>query len=60
MQLRAEAYNVLNHKNFYVSVSNADFAEVSSVQAVKGALNGGTPGASDERRNLQLALRLDF
>jgi hypothetical protein len=60
LQFRAEAYNALNHKNFYVNVGNTDFSAGVPVQAVKGALNGGSPGASDERRNLQLALRIDF
>lgn len=60
MQFRAEAYNVLNHKNFYVNVGNADFAAGPEIQATKGAINGGSPTAADERRNLQLALRIDF
>lgn len=60
MQLRAEAYNALNHKNFYVAVSNADFSAGPDIQAVKGAKIGGTPGAQDERRNMQLAVRFDF
>ena len=59
IQLRSEFYNALNHHNFYVVPGNADFAEVTAVQAVKGA-PGGTPSAADERRNVQLAVRLEF
>lgn len=59
LQLRSEFYNVLNHHNFYVQGFNADIAEESAVTAVKGAPNG-VPSSSDERRNVQLALRLQF
>jgi hypothetical protein len=59
VQLRGEFYNILNHHNFYVVPGNADIAEVSAIQAIKGS-PGGSPSATDERRNIQLALRLDF
>ncbi|MBW4027634.1 TonB-dependent receptor [Acidipila rosea] len=58
-QFRGEFYNALNHHNLYIVPGNADYAEVSAIQAVKGA-PGGSPGPSDERRQVQLALRLEF
>lgn len=59
VQFRSEFYNVVNHHNFYVVPGNADIAEVSAVQSVKGS-PGGTPAPSDERRAIQLALRFEF
>ena len=59
-QFRGEFYDILNHHNYYPVVSTADFAEVSNVNVVKGASYAGEPSASDERRNVQLALRLSF
>ena len=59
VQFRSEFYNALNHHNFYPVVGTADYAEGTSVQAVKGA-PGGSPGAGDERRAIQLALRFEF
>jgi len=59
LQFRGEFYNALNHHNLYVNGGNADYAEVSSIQAAKGA-SGGIPGPEDERRNVQLALRFQF
>jgi outer membrane receptor protein involved in Fe transport len=65
MQLRAETFNILNHHNFYVNGSNADISSASAVQTVKGAQGGagvavGTSGPNDERRNLQLGIKLNF
>jgi hypothetical protein len=59
VQLRGEFYNVLNHHNFYAVTGNADIAEVPSVLAIKGSPTG-SPTPSDERRNVQLALRIQF
>ncbi|HEY1807860.1 MAG TPA: carboxypeptidase regulatory-like domain-containing protein [Acidobacteriaceae bacterium] len=59
LQLRGEFYDVLNHHNYYVQGFDADIAEESAVTAVKGASNG-IPSSNDERRNVQLALRLQF
>jgi outer membrane receptor protein involved in Fe transport len=59
IQLRGEFYNIFNHHNLYVNGGNADYAEVTSVQAAKGS-PGGTPLPTDERRNVQLALRFQF
>ena len=65
IQLRSEFYNALNHHNYYAVAGNADYASQNTpgipnpVFAVKGA-PGGTPSAADERRNVQLAIRLQF
>ena len=59
LQFRGEFYNIFNHHNLYVNGENADYAEVSSIQAAKGA-PGGISSANDERRNVQLALRFQF
>ncbi len=60
VQLRAEFYNILNHSNFYPVVGSADIAEVSNVNVEKGVIGGGSPSSTDERRNTQLAVRLQF
>lgn len=60
VQLRAEFYDVLNNHNFYPVVSTADIAEVSNVNVEKGVIGGGSPSSHDERRNTQLAIRLQF
>lgn len=60
VQLRAEFYNILNHSNFYPVVGSADIAEVSNVNVEKGVIGGGSPSSTDERRNTQLAIRLQF
>jgi hypothetical protein len=59
MQFRGEFYNIFNHHNLYVNGGTADFSQVTSIQAAKGA-PGGTSGPGDERRNVQLALRFEF
>jgi hypothetical protein len=58
-QLRGEFYNVLNHHNFYPVVGDADYAEETTVEAIKGS-PGGSSSSGDERRNVQIALRLQF
>lgn len=65
LQLRGETFNILNHHNFYVNGSNADISSATAVQTVKGAQGGagvaiGTSGPNDERRNLQLGVKLNF
>ncbi len=75
VQFRGEAYNVLNHHNFYVVTSNTDASNcsidpnsavsaclpgtITPVQAKKGSV-GGTATPLDERRQMQLALRFEF
>jgi len=59
VQFRGEFYNILNHHNVYVVPGNADYAETSTIDAIKGTPDG-SPSASDERRQIQLALKLQF
>ena len=62
MQLRGEAFNVLNHANLYVLGSNADVggaAQNADGSATITACKGCT-GTATDRRNLQLALKLLF
>ena len=59
LQLRGEFYNIMNHHNMYIVPGSTDYAQVQSIQAIKGS-PGGSPSATDERRDTQLALRLTF
>jgi outer membrane receptor protein involved in Fe transport len=58
-QFRGEFYNVLNHHNIYTVPGDADYAEVDTIQGLKGSTDG-SPGPGDERRQIQLALKLTF
>jgi hypothetical protein len=58
-QVRGEFYNILNHHNVYIEPGIADYAEESVIQALKGATDGAA-GPADERRQIQLALKLEF
>ena len=63
MQLRAEAFNILNHHNFFILGSTADVSQLTNgVQAKKGGLGAASVagGPLDERRNVQLAVRLTW
>ncbi len=69
LQLRGEFYDILNHHNNYPVVSSADFSALQpnpaaglqdvNLNVFRGAPTG-APSASDERRNVQIALRLQF
>jgi hypothetical protein len=69
LQFRGEFYNLFNHSNYYVATgSSADYSTVNPTGATsagyittaKGS-PGGVPGStSDERRNVQLAIRFEF
>ena len=65
LQFRAEMYNILNHHNQYVTTENLDVSSFATnvpptIQTEKGGIFG-VPGApTDERRNIQFALRLLF
>jgi hypothetical protein len=59
LQLRGEFYDVLNYHNYYVVGNVTDIYEESAVTTEKGAPDG-FPSSSDERRNVQLALRFQF
>ncbi len=58
LQFRGEFYNILNHHNQYIVGGNLDISSLSDahIQTDKG----GQGAATDERRNIQLALRLTF
>jgi hypothetical protein len=65
VQLRGEFYNILNHSNYYAVVGTADYFTLSqsgtyNVNVEKGTPGGGSPGSTDERRNVQLAVRVQF
>ena len=61
VQFRGELFNAFNHHNYYIQGSNtyADTAGPFTINAVKGSVYG-YPSASDERRNVQLGLKVIF
>ena len=70
LQFRAEMYNIFNHSNTYVETTNIDaepygLSNLSGVltpyiQAEKGGIVGFAGQPNDERRNIQLGLKLTF
>ena len=65
MELRAEAFDVLNHHNYYVNTTNLYYDGLTTtplqVTELKGGLGSSARGGNhDERRFLQLALRVSF
>jgi outer membrane receptor protein involved in Fe transport len=62
LQFRGEFYNIFNHSNQYISSLNLDVSSMSTpfIQTVKGGPLGYTGTSSDERRNVQLGLKLSF
>jgi len=62
LQFRGELYNAFNHHNLYILPFNLDVSGgLPAVQADKGGVNPNGPGSStDERRNVQFALKLTF
>ena len=62
LQFRGEFYNIFNHHNQYITNGNLDISSLSTpfIQTEKGGPTGTAGTASDERRNIQLALRLTF
>jgi outer membrane receptor protein involved in Fe transport len=68
LQLRMEVYNLFNHSNTYVETENIDASGLFDIngnqspyiQAEKGGPIGFTGTGLDERRNIQLGLKLTF
>jgi hypothetical protein len=62
LQFRAELYNIFNHSNQYISGLNLDVSSMISpyVQTEKGGPDGYPGTTVDERRNVQLSLRVTF
>jgi hypothetical protein len=69
LQFRGEFYNIFNHHNQYITSGNLDVSSLTSqsatapvffIQTEKGGPSGSAGTASDERRNIQLGLRLTF
>jgi hypothetical protein len=68
LQFRAEMYNIFNHSNQYITGLNLDVSSMVDnsgnaspyIQTQKGAVFGYAGQPSDERRNIQFALRLTF
>ena len=56
LQLRGEFFNLLNHSNMWLTLSDNDLSSTTTVHAQKGV----PPINADERRNVQLALKLIF
>jgi outer membrane receptor protein involved in Fe transport len=72
LQLRAEAYNLFNHSNLYIDPNSIDVTNVIGTdasggdvfgviakQGIKGA-QAGLGAEADERRNLQLGIKIEF
>jgi hypothetical protein len=62
MQFRAEMYNIFNHVNQYIQYLNLDVSSMSApyITTEKGGIYGFAGQPNDERRNVQLGLRLTF
>jgi hypothetical protein len=62
LQFRAEMYNILNHHNQYVTGLNLDVTGLSTpfIQTEKGGIYGIAGQSTDERRNIQLGLKVTF
>ena len=63
MQVRAEAYNFFNHSNLYMQLAETDLSvfDLDDPAPAFVPLKRGTgQRLTDERRNLQLALRFEF
>jgi hypothetical protein len=65
LQLRGEFFNLANHSNLYVQGSGADFANAAfgppGLTPIVTAKRGGFgDSANDERRNVQLGVKLIF
>lgn len=63
LQLRGEAFNVMNHANLFVLGSTADASSFQFVQAKRGGIATATTGPGQdtrEHRNLQLGVKLTF
>jgi outer membrane receptor protein involved in Fe transport len=68
LQFRAEMYNIFNHNNQYVNYTNLDVSSLVDIngnstpfiQTEKGGPAGSAGTAFDERRNIQLGLKLTF
>jgi hypothetical protein len=56
LQLRFEAFNVMNHANLFVDVNNLDASGTTAVTALRGVF----PSGNLERRNVQLAAKFIF
>ena len=56
LQIRGEFFNLLNHSNMWLTLSDNDLSSTTTVHAQKGV----PPINADERRNVQLALKLIF
>ncbi len=56
VQLRGEFFNMLNHSNMWITLSDNDLSSTTTVHAQKGV----PPVNANERRNVQLALKLIF
>ncbi len=64
LQFRGEFYNIFNHHNQYMNILNLDVSSIDPgspfIQTEKGGPTGVAGTATDERRNIQLGLRLSF
>jgi outer membrane receptor protein involved in Fe transport len=74
LQFRGEFYNLFNHHNQYITNGNLDVSSISQscdplagcpnvplfIQTEKGGPSGSAGTSTDERRNIQLGLRLTF
>jgi hypothetical protein len=68
LQFRAEMYNIFNHHNQYINQTNLDASSLVNnsgnstpfIQTEKGGPAGFAGTAFDERRNIQLGLKVIF
>jgi hypothetical protein len=56
LQLRLEAFNVLNHANLFIVNANLDASGTNTITAQRGVF----PSGNLERRNVQLAAKFIF
>jgi len=62
LQFRSEFYNIFNHHNMFVNLQGLNAAGLATpfIQAEKGGVYGIGGQPTDERRNIQFALKLSF